>query len=144
MPDPRLSIKPPAWVRSANEQVLDDGSRPVLTVAGRRSGDPRRTPLTVHEVAGQRYLVGGFPAADWIRNVRAAGQGTLTIAGTAEDVRLVEIDPEDAAAVLRECPRITPEGVQMMLDVGLISEPTPDAVAALAGICPVFRMDPDR
>jgi deazaflavin-dependent oxidoreductase (nitroreductase family) len=144
MSDSRFSITAPDWAKNANEQVLEEGSRPVLTVPGRRSGTPRRTPLTVHEVDGRRYLIGGFPAADWIRNVRAAGRGTLTVDGTTEPIRLTEIAPADAASVLRECPRTTPEGVQMMLDVGLISEPTPEAIAELAGICPAFRIDPDQ
>jgi deazaflavin-dependent oxidoreductase (nitroreductase family) len=144
MPDPRLAIKAPDWTKKANQQVIDDGSRPVLTVPGRRSGKPRQTPLTVHQVAGRRYLVAGFPAANWIRNVRAAGRGTLTIDGTTEPVQLVEINPEDATTVLRELPRTTPEGVQMMLDIGLIFQPTPDAIADLAGICPVFRIDRDQ
>lgn len=144
MPDPRLSIKPPAWVKSANEQVMQDGSRTVLTVQGRRSGALRRTPLTVHQVGGQRYLIGGLPAADWIRNVRITKQGTLTTSDETEVVRLVELDPAEAGPILRECPRTTPEGVQMMLDVGLISAPTPEELTGLAGVCPVFRIDPQR
>lgn len=108
MPDPRLSIKAPEWFKSANEQVIGEGSRTVLTVPGRRSGALRSTPLTVHEADGQQYLIGGFPADDWIRNVRAAGQGTLRTDNDIEAVRLVEIDPPDAGTVLRECPRTTP------------------------------------
>ncbi len=37
---------------------------PVLIVAGRKSQKPRRTPLTVITLDGERYLLEGFPGAD--------------------------------------------------------------------------------
>jgi hypothetical protein len=62
-------------VAEANEQGLHghDEDRPaylrqegpiVLTVAGRRWGQPRSTPITPMVVDGKRYVVGGFPKAD--------------------------------------------------------------------------------
>lgn len=110
-----------------------------LSILPQRSGGLRRTPLTVHQVGGQRYLIGGFPAADWIRNVRITTQGTLTTSDETEVVRLVELDPAEAGPILRECPRTTPEGVQVMLDVGLISAPTPEELTGLAGVPAAFR-----
>ena len=146
MTDPRTRIKPPTWIKAMNEQVLaehgDSGSFSVLTVPGRRSGEPRSTPLTVHERAGHRYIVGGFPAADWIRNVRAAGAGVLTTGGHAEDVRIVEASAAESEAVLRDWPTATPQGVEMMRDAGVVADVTPDALAEVTGICPVFRLDP--
>jgi deazaflavin-dependent oxidoreductase (nitroreductase family) len=144
MPDPRLSIKPPEWIKGMNEQLMQDGNVPldVLLVPGRRSGVPRRTPLTVAELAGQRYVLGGFPAADWIKNVRAAGGGTLTRHdGTTEEVRLVEVDEEEALPVLRAWPSVTPDGVGMMRDAGIVTDISPDAMAEAVGICPVFRVE---
>ncbi|MEJ3651702.1 nitroreductase family deazaflavin-dependent oxidoreductase [Actinomycetes bacterium KLBMP 9759] len=114
---------------------------PVLTVPGRRSGTPRRTPLTVHEQDGQRFVLGGFPAADWIKNVRAAGAGTLSVGDTHERVRLVELDPAEALPVLRAWPSITPEGAEMMRDAGVVSDVTPEAFEEVVGICPVFRVE---
>lgn len=140
-------IGPPTWIKEMNEGLMEQERQgtlgfplSVLTVAGRRSGEPRDTPLTVLEQDGQRYVLGGFPAADWIRNVRAAGRGTLTVAGTAEEVRLVELDAAQARPVLRAWPDVTPEGVQMMKDAGVIADTTPDDLEGAAGICPVFRI----
>ncbi|WP_214406446.1 nitroreductase family deazaflavin-dependent oxidoreductase [Pseudonocardia lacus] len=147
MTDP-ARIKAPAGLKEMNEDLMAQQRQgtlgfdlPVLTVPGRRSGTPRHTPLTVLERDGQRFVLGGFPAADWIRNVRAAGRGTLTVGDSVEQVRLVELDAAEAKPVLREWPATTPDGVQMMLDAGVVTDTTPDALEAVAGICPVFRLD---
>ncbi len=143
MTDPRTKIKPPPWIKEMNEQVMAEQGDvlPVLTVVGRRSGEPRRTPLSVYEHAGQRYIVGGFPAADWIRNARAAGAGVLSVGDRSENVRIVEVPAADAEFVLRAWPSATPQGVEIMRDAGVVADITPDALAEVVGICPVFRLD---
>ncbi len=50
---------------------------PTLTVRGRRTGRPIRTPVPTLEVEGARYLVSGGGETHWVRNLRAAGQGEL-------------------------------------------------------------------
>lgn len=143
MTDPRHAIRPPDWIKEMNEQLVRDGvPLDVLTVSGRRSGTPRSTPLTVADLDGRRYVLGGFPAADWIRNVRAAGAGTLaTHDGKVEQVRLVEVDDAEALTVLRAWPGVTPDGAGMMRDAGVVTDTTPDAMAEAVGICPVFRVE---
>lgn len=144
MTDPRLRIRPPDWLKDVNAQILDSAEDSVvLTVAGRRSGAPRRTPVTLYERDGARYLVGGFPGADWVRNVRAADHAVLAVNGRDERVRLVELDAESAEPILRVWPEVTPQGVAVMLEAGIISDTTPDDLAALAGLCPVFRVEAD-
>ena len=144
----RPQIGPPAGLKEMNEELMEQqrlGALPfdltVLTVPGRRSGTPRHTPLTVLHHGGQRFVLGGFPASDWIRNVRAAGRGTLTVGGVAQPVRLVEMDPAQVAPILREWPALTPSGVEMMRDAGVIPDITPEAMESVAGICPVFRIE---
>lgn len=150
--DPRTRIRAPRHLKEMNDDFLARRERgelpfdlPVLTVRGRRSGVPRATPLTVHESGGDRFLVGGFPAADWIGNVRAAaGHATLssTPAADPERVVLTELSPDEARPVLEAWPRVAPDGVQIMVENGVAADATPGALAALAGICPVFRVDP--
>jgi deazaflavin-dependent oxidoreductase (nitroreductase family) len=142
MTDPRFDIRPPEWLKDVNAQILaDPQATAVLTVVGRRSGTPRRTPVTLYENDGARYLVGGFPGADWVRNVRAADDAHLAHNGREERVRLVELDAADAEPVLRAWPTVTPDGVAIMRDAGVIPDITPDALAAVAGVCPVFRVE---
>jgi len=114
----------------------------VLTVPGRKTGKPRSTPVTPMEVDGGRYVVNGYPGADWVDNVRAAAEVTLARARRTERVRMVELSAEDARPVLRAFPALVPTGADLMKRVGLLTEGTPDEVEALAGRCPVFRIDP--
>lgn len=147
--DHRTAIGPPPWLKDLNADLMGQQEAgtlpyplPVLVVAGRRSGRPRRTPLTVYERGEERFVLGGFPAADWIRNVRAAeGRAVLETGGVPEPVRLVELAPDEAEPVLREWPQVSPDGVGMMRDAGVVADTTPDALAGTAGICPVFRVE---
>jgi len=138
---------PPRWLKPMNRvlmtlQRLGLGMKelPVLTVPGRRSGEPRRSPLSVLELDGQRFLLEGFPGSDWARNARAAGVGTLSIGKRDERVRLVELDAQEALPVLRAWPVRIPDGAKIMRDAGVVPELTPEAFEALAGRCTVFRL----
>lgn len=113
----------------------------VLTVAGRKTGKPRSTPVTPLDVDGERYVVNGYPGADWVENVRAADEAMLTKGRHSERVRMVEVPPEDARPVLRAFPELAPTGVDIMKRSGVLTEGTPDELEALAGRLPVFRID---
>ena len=114
----------------------------VLTVPGRKTGKPRSTPVTPMDVDGKRYVVNGYPGADWVDNVRAADAVTLAQGRRTERVRMVELSADEARPVLRAFPAAVPTGVGLMKRVGLLTEGTPDEVEGLAGRCPVFRIDP--
>jgi deazaflavin-dependent oxidoreductase (nitroreductase family) len=140
---------PPRWLKPMNKVFLvlkrtglGMKDLPVLTVPGRKSGKPRSTPLSVLEHEGQRYLLEGFPGADWARNVRAAdGRATLTTGRRREDVRLVELDPQEALPVLRLWPVRLADGAKIMADAGVVEAVTPEAFEAVAGRCGVFRVE---
>ncbi|WP_238420227.1 nitroreductase/quinone reductase family protein [Gordonia sp. 'Campus'] len=150
MPTSPHTAKPPRWLKPMNKVLLVikrfGGMKelPVLIVPGRRSGKPRRTPLTVVDFNGGRYLLEGFPGADWARNVRAArGLAQLSVRGRVSDVHLYELPADQAVPVLRSWPELAgTDGPKMMRDAGVIDDVTPDAFAAAAGRCGVFRIDP--
>jgi deazaflavin-dependent oxidoreductase (nitroreductase family) len=71
------------------------GSR-VLEVRGRKSGEPRRTPVNPLELEGDRYLVAPRGDTQWVRNVRVNPDARLLSRGRGEEIRLSEIG--DAAA----------------------------------------------
>lgn len=141
-------IRPPWWLKPMNKVFIEvsrfgGAGAMVLTVAGRRSGQPRSTPVTAMAVAGGEYIVGGFPGAGWIANVRAAGGGaTLARGRRRERVRVRELSPDEARPLLREWPIQVPTGVGFLKRAGLVADGRPEEFEALAGICPVFRLEP--
>ncbi|WP_328351117.1 nitroreductase family deazaflavin-dependent oxidoreductase [Mycobacterium sp. NBC_00419] len=142
-------ITPPWWLKPMNKVfmgamrlgIVKDGPV-VLTVPGRKSGKPRSTPITPFTVDGTRYVVGGFPGADWVRNVRAAGVVTVTQGKRTEQVHMVEVPADEARPPLHAFPTLVPTGVSFMKNAGLVTEGRPDEFEALAGRCAVFRFDP--
>ncbi|WP_345751294.1 nitroreductase family deazaflavin-dependent oxidoreductase [Microbacterium rhizophilus] len=72
-----------------------------LTVAGRRSGEPRTVPVTPVVVGGRRYLVAPYGPVGWVRNLRVVGEATLQRGADAERIRAEELGPEAAAPVLK-------------------------------------------
>ncbi|WP_326548994.1 nitroreductase/quinone reductase family protein [Mycolicibacterium sp. ND9-15] len=121
--------------------VLGEKGPVVLSVPGRKTGKRRSTPVTPMLVDGQRYVVGGVPGSDWAANVRAAGEATLHIGRRSERVRMVEMPVDEARPLLREFPSRVPTGVDFIKNAGLVTGPDPDEFEALAGRCPVFRVD---
>ena len=73
----------------------------LLTVAGRRSGAPRTTPVTLVEEGGRRWLVAPYGEVAWVRNLRAAGKATLSRGGRTEAIAIREVNAEEAAPVLK-------------------------------------------
>ena len=143
-------IKPPWWLKPTNKVLMTmmrlgiagEKGPMVLTVTGRKSGQPRSTPITPMFVDGERYVVGGFPGADWVRNAQANPAATLTQGRRSERVRMVEMPLEDASPLLRQFPTLVPSGVSFMKKSGLITDGAPEEFEALAGRCAVFRFDP--
>lgn len=147
-------VVPPRWLKPVNAALLVarrlglgwTRELPVLVLPGRRTGKLRHTPVSVLDLDGQRYLLAGFPGADWAANARALAQrggvGTLAVGRRDERVRLVELSPADAVPVLRAWPVRIPQGAKIMRDAGVVPDLEPDTFAALAGRCATFRVEP--
>jgi len=144
-------VRPPWWLKPANKVFIRmsrlgmsfGGESPVVLTAPRRhSGAARSTPVTPMTLDGNRYVVAGFPGADWVANVRAAGEATIARRRHVERVRMAELSPDDARPILRAFPTEVPTGVGFMKRAGLVSDGRPEEFEALAGRCAVFRLDP--
>jgi deazaflavin-dependent oxidoreductase (nitroreductase family) len=142
-------IMPPWWLKHVNKVMIGlsklgvggEKGPVILTVAGRKTGKPRSTPVTPMTVDGHRYIVGGLPGADWVANLRAAGTATVHQGRRAQQVRMTEIPAEQARPLLRQFPVLVPTGVSFIKNAGLVTGPNPDEFEALAGRLPVFRFD---
>jgi deazaflavin-dependent oxidoreductase (nitroreductase family) len=86
-------LEPPWFTRVVFNRIVKatglSGAQ-TLTVAGRRSGRRQSVPVIPVEVGGHRYVVSTRGEAQWVRNVRAAGD--VTVGSTVYDAREVAVD----------------------------------------------------
>jgi deazaflavin-dependent oxidoreductase (nitroreductase family) len=109
-----------------------------LEVLGRRTGRVISAPLVVADLDGRRYLVSMLGQdANWVRNVRAAGERAVLRHGRREVVHLDEVDPGARAPVLHRYLAVAP-GARAHVSVDRRG-PLED-FAAIAAQFPVFRI----
>src|SRR5512133_1453844 len=78
------------------------GPNRLITVRGRKSGQPRITPLAVIEVSGRRWVWAPWGEVQWVRNLRAAGRATIAVRGRKEDVSATELDLTQRVGFFRD------------------------------------------
>jgi deazaflavin-dependent oxidoreductase (nitroreductase family) len=78
------------------------GTTSLLTVRGRKSGQPHTVPVTLVEQDGERWLVAPYGVVQWVRNIRAAGTATLTHGRRSELISVTELEAKEAAPVLKQ------------------------------------------
>jgi len=104
--------KAPTFVRMSNIVTtsllrvglkLSGFGRPayLLTVRGRKSGQPRTVPVMILEQEGRRYLASTYGAVGWVHNLKAAREAILERGRRREMVTASEIAISEAALVLR-------------------------------------------
>jgi len=76
------------------------GSR-ILEVRGRQTGVSRRTPVNLLSLGGARYLVAPRGQTQWVRNLRAAGEGDLLLGRRRDHFHAAEIADTDKEEILR-------------------------------------------
>ena len=142
-PRPPRYLKPMNKVMMAVQKLgIPTGPAMVLMVPGRKSGEPRSTPMTPFEFDGGLYVVAGYPGADWAANARAAGTGMLSRGRRSRPVKIIELTPTQARPILRAFPVEVPVGVAFAKRSGMVVDGTSDEFEALAGRIAVFRFDP--
>jgi deazaflavin-dependent oxidoreductase (nitroreductase family) len=117
------------------------GSR-ILEVPGRRSGQPRRTPVNVLTFEGQQYLVAARGETEWVRNVRAAdGEIDLIVGRRREHRHAREILDDEKVPILRAYLKRWKAEVGVFFD-GVGPDSADEQVRAIAHDHPVFVHDP--
>jgi deazaflavin-dependent oxidoreductase (nitroreductase family) len=113
----------------------------VLEVRGRKSGEPRRTPVNPLSFQGNRYLVAPRGHTQWVRNLRASGEGRLIAGRRTESFTAVELPDEEKPALLRAyLERWKWEVGQFFGGVG--PDAGDDELVRIAPDHPVFRLGP--
>ena len=76
------------------------GSR-VLEVRGRKSGDWRQTPVNLLHHGGADYLVSPRGHTQWVKNLRASGEGRLRVGRRTQSFAARELPDDEKAPLLR-------------------------------------------
>ena len=116
------------------------GSR-VLEVRGRKTGEPRRTPVNVLTLDGARYLVAPRGQTQWVRNLRVVGSGRLLVGRRAEVFSATEVPDDEKPAILRAyLERWKWEVGAFFAGVG--PDASDDELRRIAPDHPIFRIEP--
>ena len=152
MPDPTpVHYRQPGWFTNhvfnptvaflTRRGISIWGSR-VLEVRGRKTGEPRRTPVNLLTFDDGRYLVSPRGEGQWVRNLRAADGRLATIVGSRREEWLAtELADADKVPVLRAYLRRWKAEVGVFFD-GTSADSSDDELAAIAPRHPVFALEP--
>lgn len=113
------------------------GSR-LLRVRGRTSGEWRETTVNPLRLEGRTYLIAPRGHVQWVRNLRASGEGELQLGRRRRLFSAREVADDDKTPILREYMR------KWAFEVGRFLEVSKDAsdaqLRAIAPKHPVFEV----
>jgi deazaflavin-dependent oxidoreductase (nitroreductase family) len=146
---PQKHYRPPGWFTRnvANRGMITlsrlgfsvRGSQ-ILEVRGRRTHEPRRTPVNPLEIDGEKYLVAPRGETEWVRNVRAdEGRLALIRGHNRAEMVATEVTDGDKVPLIREYLKRWKAETGVFFD-GVGPESTDEQIAAIAGKHPVFRL----
>ncbi len=142
-----LETRLPGWLKVANPVIvalqrrgLAVGAMHVLTVPGRRSGEPRTTPVSPLTVDGRRYIVADLEGGRLGQERAGVGRGDPRARPTRAAGRARRVAGRGACCPPAGVPREVPHGVQFFRQLHGVSG-DPQEFAALAPRCPVFRVE---
>jgi deazaflavin-dependent oxidoreductase (nitroreductase family) len=115
------------------------GSR-VLEVPGRKSGEPRRVPVNLLTVEGERYLVAPRGATQWVKNLRANGGGRLLVGRRSETFSATELPDDEKPALLRAYLKRWKWEVGQFFD-GVGPDASDEELRRIGPDHPVFRLE---
>jgi deazaflavin-dependent oxidoreductase (nitroreductase family) len=115
------------------------GSR-VLEVPGRKTGEPRRTPVNLLDLEGTRYLVAPRGNTQWVRNLRASGEGRLWLGKRAEPFTATELADDEKPPVLRAYLKRWKVEVGVFFG-GVGPDSSAEELSRIAPDHPVFRLN---
>jgi len=124
------------WLTTRGVSLM--GSR-VLAVRGRKSGEVRTTVVNLFTYEGDRYLLAPRGHTQWVRNLRAVGEGELRLGRRNERFTPVEIADADKTPLIRLYLRKWAWETGAFFDGLKADSPQADIEAAAPGF-PVFRI----
>jgi deazaflavin-dependent oxidoreductase (nitroreductase family) len=124
------------WLTARGISLL--GSR-ILAVRGRKSGQTRTTIINLFTYEGSQYLLAPRGQTEWVRNLRAAGEGELRLGRRIQRFAPVEIADADKEPLIRLYLRKWAWETGAFFDGLKADSPAADIEAAAPGF-PVFQI----
>jgi deazaflavin-dependent oxidoreductase (nitroreductase family) len=157
MTTPATAARPPVpgFVTRLNPLILrllrlglPMGPNTLMTVRGRKTGEPRTVPVAILRADRHEVVFAAFGEVPWVHNLRAAGTATIGSGRRARAVRAVELKPEVAApfleAGLRPVMKVPLIGPMIAGWYGIDRRSTTEDYAAAASRHPAFELTPDE
>lgn len=123
----------------ARQGISIMGTR-ILEVRGRTSGEWRPTVVNLLEHNGATYLVAPRGTTQWVKNLRAAGDGRLRLGRRLNTFTATELDGDEKLPVLHEYLRRWAWEVGQFFE-GVDKNATDDQLREIAPGFPVFRIE---
>jgi deazaflavin-dependent oxidoreductase (nitroreductase family) len=121
------------------------GPNGLVTIRGRKSGVPRTNPVAVIEYSGRRWIWAPWGEVNWVRNLRAAGEATISKHGKTDQVSASELTAEERIGLFRDdlggLARSIPFGVRFIRAVDGVDLNEPEGAAVGR---PVFELHPQE
>jgi len=122
------------------------GPMMLLTVRGRKTGKPRTIPVDLYERDGRHFLIATHGVGNWVRNLRVASTGTLSLGRHHQAFTAVELAPEIAGSVIKEFlgPLLASQGIRgnmLRQHLGVHADSSLDEFITVAKTHIVFELD---
>ncbi|ORA61316.1 nitroreductase family deazaflavin-dependent oxidoreductase [Mycobacteroides franklinii] len=94
-------LKPPWFVKNIfNKVAMVANIGETLTITKRVSGEPQQIPVATVDVDGIKYVVSTRGESQWVKNIRANPQVTLTVKGASTVYTATEVPVADRAPII--------------------------------------------
>lgn len=78
------------------------GPNGLITIRGRQSGRLLTTPIAFLDIDGHRWVTSPFGEVQWVRNLRAAREATITVGRREERVKAIPLTEAEAAVLFKD------------------------------------------
>ena len=122
------------------------GPMMLLTVRGRKTGEPRTIPVDLYERDGRHFLIATHGEGNWVYNLRLARTGILSLGRHHQTLTATELASQDAGFFIKEFlgPLLGRQGIRgnmLRQHLGVRADSSLDEFITVAETHPVFELD---